>query len=34
MQEQSTGTGVESRHLWDHLEEFVRGHIQHFVQRL
>jgi transposase-like protein len=34
MQEQSTGTGVESRHLWDQLEEFVRGHIQHFVQRL
>jgi transposase-like protein len=34
MQEQSTGTGVESRHLWDHLDDFVRGHIQQFVQRL
>jgi putative transposase len=32
--EQSTGTGIESRNLWDHLEEFVRGHIQQFVQRL
>ena len=34
MKEQSIGTGVESRNLWDHLEEFVRGHIQQFVQRL
>lgn len=34
MNEQSRGTGVESRHLWDHLEDFVRGHIQQFVQRL
>lgn len=34
MKEQSTGTDVESRSLWDHLEEFVRGHIQQFVQRL
>lgn len=34
MNEQSIGTEVESRHLWDHLEEFVRGHIQQFVQRL
>jgi hypothetical protein len=34
MKEQSRGTGVESRNLWDHLEEFVRGHIQQFVQRL
>lgn len=34
MNEQSTGTGIESRNLWDHLEEFVRGHIQQFVQRL
>ena len=34
MSEQSTGTGVESRHLWNHLEEFVRGHIKQFVQRL
>jgi len=31
---QSTGTEVESRSLWNHLEEFVRGHIQQFVQRL
>jgi transposase-like protein len=34
MQKQSTATSVESRNLWDHLEEFVRGHIQQFVQRL
>lgn len=34
MNEQSTGTGIESRSLWSHLEEFVRGHIQQFVQRL
>ena len=34
MREESTGTGVESRNLWDHLEECVRGHIQQFVQRL
>lgn len=34
MNEQRIGTGVESRHLWNHLEEFVRGHIQQFVQRL
>ncbi|CAI4032473.1 transposase [Nitrospira tepida] len=34
MSEQSTGTGVESRNLWTHLEEFVRAHIQQFVQRL
>lgn len=34
MKEQSTGTGIESRSLWNHLEEFVRDHIQQFVQRL
>lgn len=34
MNEQSIGTGVESRNLWNHLEDFVRGHIQQFVQRL
>lgn len=34
MKEQSTGTDVESRSLWNHLEEFVRGHIQQFIQRL
>jgi putative transposase len=34
VREQSIGTGVESRNLWDQLEEFVRGHIQQFVQRL
>ncbi len=34
MNEQGTGTGIESRSLWSHLEEFVRGHIQQFVQRL
>jgi len=32
--EQNIGTGVESRNLWDHLEDFVRGHIQQFIQRL
>lgn len=34
MKEQSTGTGVESRNLWDQLEDFVRDHIQQFIQRL
>ena len=34
MNEQRIGTGVESRNLWDHLEEVVRAHIQQFVQRL
>lgn len=34
MNEQSTGPGIESRSLWRHLEEFVRDHIQQFVQRL
>lgn len=34
MNEQSVGTGIESRHLWDHLEEFVCGPIQQFEQRL
>jgi transposase-like protein len=34
MQEQSTGTSVESRHLWDQLEAFVRAHIQRFIQTL
>ena len=34
MNEQTIGTGVESRNLWDHLENFVRGHIQQFIQRL
>ena len=34
MNEQSTATGVESRNLWDHLEEFVRAHIQRFIQAL
>lgn len=34
MKEQSTGTEVESRSLWNHLEEFVRSHIQQFIQRL
>jgi transposase-like protein len=34
MQEQSTGTRGESSHLWDHLEEFVRAHIQRFIQTL
>jgi hypothetical protein len=34
MQEQRIGAKVESRHLWDHLEEFVRGHIQQFIPRL
>ena len=34
MIEQSIRTGVESRHLWDHLEDFVRGHIQQFIQQL
>ncbi|MBX3325833.1 MAG: IS256 family transposase [Nitrospira sp.] len=34
MNEQNIGTGVESRNLWDHLEDFVRGHIQQFIQRL
>lgn len=34
MNEQRPGTGIESRNLWDHREEFVRGHIQQFVQRL
>lgn len=34
MNEQHIGTGVESRNLWDHLEDFVRGHIQQFIQRL
>ena len=34
MNEQNIGMGVESRNLWDHLEDFVRGHIQQFVQRL
>lgn len=34
MKEQHIGTGVESRHLWDQLEDFVRGHIQQFIQRL
>lgn len=34
MNEQNRGTGVESRNLWDHLEDFVRGHIQQFIQRL
>lgn len=32
--EQNLGTGVESRNLWDYLEDFVRGHIQQFIQRL
>lgn len=32
--EQRRETGVESRNLWDQLEDFVRGHIQQFVQRL
>jgi transposase-like protein len=32
--EQHIRTGVESRKLWDHLEDFVRGHIQQFIQRL
>ncbi|MGQ0696107.1 MAG: IS256 family transposase [Nitrospiraceae bacterium] len=34
MEKQSTATRVESRNLWDQLEEFVRAHIQAFVQRL
>jgi putative transposase len=34
MIKESRGTGVESRHLWDHLEEFVRAHIQRFIQTL
>ena len=34
MQEQSTGTRGESSNLWDHLEEFVRTHIQRFIQTL
>jgi hypothetical protein len=34
MKEQGTGIEGESRSLWHHLEEFVRGHIQQFVQRL
>lgn len=34
MNEQNIRTGVESRNLWDHLEDFVRGHIQQFIQRL
>lgn len=34
MNEQNIGTGVESRNLWDYLEDFVRGHIQQFIQRL
>jgi hypothetical protein len=31
---QSTATGVESRNLWDHLEEFVRAHLQRFIHAL
>ncbi|MGE3151422.1 MAG: IS256 family transposase [Nitrospiraceae bacterium] len=34
MKEQSTATGVESRNLWDQLEEFARAHIQRFIQTL
>jgi len=34
VQEQSTGTGVESRNLWEHLEAFVRTHVQRFIQAL
>jgi putative transposase len=34
MNEQSIRTGVESRNLWEHLEDFVRDHIQQFVQQL
>ena len=34
MHEHTKGTGIESRNLWDHLEDFVRGHIQQFIQRL
>lgn len=32
--EQNPEIGVASRYLWDHLEDFVHGHIQQFVQRL
>ncbi len=32
MNERSVGTGIEPRHLWDHLEEFVCGPIQQFEQ--
>jgi hypothetical protein len=34
MNEQSTGTGIESKRLGSYLEEFVRDPIQQFVQRL
>lgn len=34
MNEHTIGTGIESRNLWDYLEDFVRGHIQQFIQRL
>lgn len=32
MQEQSAGTGSGSSGLWEHLEEFVRDHVQRFIQ--
>lgn len=31
MQQQSIETGVESRNLWDHLEDVVNGYIQQFI---
>lgn len=35
MKEQNTGEGTSSRSAWwDHLEDFVREHIQHFIQSL
>ncbi len=34
MNEQNLGPGVESRNRWDHLEDFVHGHIPQFIQRL
>lgn len=34
MKEQSTAKGSTSSHVWEHLEEFVREHVQRFIQAL
>jgi len=34
MKEQRTAKGSTSSHVWEHLEEFVREHVQRFIQAL